>query len=158
MQKYLNVSQEHTTGIKHMCPSGTFNPIQGAIQCISCPLGTYSTPTEVGLSEKCTPCPENHICVNPYTIQQCPENTISAQGSTNIINCVCENGFLCSVTQKVSVQVAIYKPSEMSLTDLNQTIQDLNENEEFIYSMRANFAEAKELDISQVVFTGFHII
>lgn len=75
------------------CPAGYYCGI-GVVY--ACPLGTYSLKTGLTSKSQCPPCPGDYFCRSPLTIQKCPENTWSPEGSITRHYCRCNNGYICT--------------------------------------------------------------
>ena len=101
------------SGVPTPCPSGFYQPSEGAAMCESCPEGTYCDATALDLAG-CTErfqetvgvynpavCPQGHYCLlgtsraNQYP---CPEGTFSNKtGLTDVSNCsACSGGYYCA--------------------------------------------------------------
>ncbi len=55
------VGQYCIAGVAHPCPSGTFNPTEGAAhvdECVPCPAGSYSPTSGAWSDASCTACPQ----------------------------------------------------------------------------------------------------
>ena len=114
------------------CPAGTYSLTPHATNasfCLPCPLGTYSILP--GRETQCPACPANSYCANPTTSQPCPSNTHSPAGSTSVLQCRCDAGYVCSYTKRISATVV-----------LNSTLSDFNTN---TGNVQTNFINALAL-------------
>lgn len=75
------------------CPAGYYCGL-GVV--FACPLGTYTLRTGLTSRSQCPPCPRDHFCRSPTTIQQCPANTWSPLGSITRHYCRCNTGYKCT--------------------------------------------------------------
>lgn len=140
------------------CPIDMFNPVYGATQCLPCPKGTYANPTILAKTDRCQPCPLNHVCFDPLTIEPCPEETVSPEGSTSLLNCMCKEDYACQFRKEVSVKLDITAEQELTSTEFEEIASNLENDQEFVQSLTYSYALAMSLDVSQVVFKGLDIV
>lgn len=79
---------------KYPCKVG-FYCVEGAKEPTPCPPGTYTTQTNIGRVEDCSPCPQGYYCIgglSTYTI--CPASTYCPRGSSYYK--LCPPGSLCT--------------------------------------------------------------
>jgi len=143
-------------GYGYACPRATFNPLMGSMECFACTLGTYSGINDTQRTRPCDACPENHFCVNPITIERCPENTITPQGSTSVVNCECESSYECSFRKEMAVEMTLteYMNNGENLTTF---IENLNYNPQFLQFMRESISSILQIKSEQIVLNGISL-
>jgi hypothetical protein len=70
-----------------------------------CVTGKYSL--DLARSEECPLCQVNSYCPNSTTIKTCPENTVSNDGSSSLLDCRCAPGFSCTYTKQITAVVTL---------------------------------------------------
>jgi hypothetical protein len=81
-----------TPGKCEFCPKGTYNPEQGASECLKCPKGTASNKQGNSSILQCYPCSEGYFT--------------STEGTTRCLKC--PNNYTCSVGNSVPKGTGIY--------------------------------------------------
>jgi hypothetical protein len=90
------------------CVAGTYNPSASSddpTDCLVCATGRYAT--DIARSEICPLCAANSYCPTPTTINACPENTVSTEGSSSMLDCRCVPGFSCTYTKQITAVVTL---------------------------------------------------
>ena len=99
------------------CPAGFYCP-QYATDPIPCPPGTYYPyPKKSTVCQG--QCTINYYCVDGKTIAKCPDNTKSQQGSSSKLDCKCDQGFTCTYTKQVNINVVLQVPPSFWLSDVS---------------------------------------
>jgi hypothetical protein len=62
---------------------------------------------DIARSDNCPFCPGDFYCSNSTTIKPCPDNTISVEGSSSLLQCRCDPGFSCTYTKQISAVVTL---------------------------------------------------
>jgi hypothetical protein len=107
----------------------------------TCPVGTYSTRTGLVKASDCPLCVAGYYCPNPLTMRQCPNNTWSSVGASDLSQCLCVAGYQCILTKVVHAEVVI----SMSADQFTPAVQA---------QYRAAIAAAAGIDISLVSIQG----
>ena len=107
----------------------------------TCPVGTYSTRTGLTKASDCPLCVAGYYCPNPLTMLQCPNNTWSSVGASDLSQCLCVAGYQCILTKVVHAEVVI----SMSADQFTPSVQA---------QYRAAIAAAAGIDISLVSIQG----
>ena len=111
----VTIVSQVTTWTYGNCPAGFYCP-QYATDPIPCPLGTYYPYPKT--TSVCTAlCPLNYYCVDAKTYAKCPDNTGSQQGSSSKLDCKCKQGFTCTYTKQVNINVVLQVPPSFWLSD-----------------------------------------
>ena len=71
---------------------------------------------------------------------------------------MCTGGFECEFRKQVVIEMAISVPATVTTEQLQEVITSLNEDADFVLNMRLNYALAKGIDLSQVIFKGFNLL
>ena len=90
------------------CFSGTYNPNTGrdlASDCQICDIGRYSL--TLASPSNCPLCQANSYCPNLTSIKSCPHHTVSTEGSSTLLHCRCEKGFVCSYTKTITAVITL---------------------------------------------------
>ena len=88
------------------CAAGSYVSVVGASTCLLCTAGTNDAVT-TGRTTACPLCAANAYCPNGTYAPSCPANTKSSQGATSAISCVCQAGYACSYTKRISATVTL---------------------------------------------------
>jgi hypothetical protein len=105
------------------CFIGTYNPNAGRDNdedCQVCDIGRYSL--TMASATNCPLCQANSYCPNSTSIKVCPLHTVSAEGSSSLLHCRCEKGFVCSYT-KIITAVITLNTSVSSFNDPNNPVR-----------------------------------
>jgi len=92
--------------------------------------------------------------LNSYTIDPCPENTVTPEGSTSVINCECAIGFECTFKKEVVLEV-LFSLEDTASEEVIGLVQNISADPLFVTAMQENYASAYGLDPMQVIFKGF---
>lgn len=137
-------------GLKQPCPRGTYIPYLGASaasSCLPCSLGTYS----YAEATPCVPCPANAVCSNTTTLSPCPLHTVSPEGSTSMLSCVCLAGYQCDYSK----QIKLYVP--LNATSIPMELLDMN-NATTVLQWTTLVAQTLSLSVAQVRLVGFRYV
>ena len=70
----------------------------------------------------CPLCQANSYCPNSTTIKLCPLHTVSVEGSSSILHCRCEKGFVCSYTKTITAVITL-NTTVSSFNDPNNPVR-----------------------------------
>ena len=62
---------------------------------------------DIARPSNCPLCAANSYCPNSTTIKVCPENTVSNEGSSSLLDCRCAPGFSCTYTKQITAVVTL---------------------------------------------------
>jgi hypothetical protein len=149
----------HDTAVP--CPPGTYSGVTDATSiddCIICPLKTYSAVS--GLTTVCQLCPINHACPNSSSIIPCPDHTVSTDGNTNVLDCVCLANYECTIRKRLVVKLEIFPAATAANNNTEPAALDLAQfqnNTELILELRQAIAQTEDVNVSRVIFKRFRI-
>jgi len=79
----------------------------GGASVYPCPQGTYTNRTGLSSLVQCLLCPADFYCNTPREIEACPQYTHSQEGSTTVLECVCEPGYVCTYQKQLHATVTL---------------------------------------------------
>lgn len=150
------------SGILIPCPYSYYNPLQGQFQCTFCALGSLAYHLDVGRIDPCNPCPVDYYCPTPQHKYPCPEGSYSTQGSISILNCFCDERYLCLFRKLIELQIVVSLEDQGSVllsfqNNITEMVNYLQKSSSFVTNLRLAYAEMKQIDVSQVIFKGISL-
>ena len=138
----INAYQDVIFSTQTLCPTGYFCPAD-TINPVPCPAGSYNNEQNKSAATDCKICPVGQYCPINSTIPTvcsatsyrdttgassqsdcitCPQHTVSTEGSSSLLNCRCEQGFVCSYT-KIITAVITLNTSVSSFNDQSNPVR-----------------------------------
>lgn len=133
------------------CPAGTFRNTTGAQSLASCPacsVGKFAF-MSTGLTADCSDCPANAYCSSPLTIAQCPLRTNSSAGSSSLLHCICNAGFRCTYSKRISLVVTI--SGNFSVSNFQNNVNGIQDR------FKQAVANATRVSVSQINITNVQL-
>jgi hypothetical protein len=144
------------------CPPGSYSKVADATSledCVTCPLKTYSP--LYGQTTVCPLCPINHACPNASSIIPCPQNTVSTDGNTNVLDCVCLANYDCTIRKQLVVKLEIFPAAATTNNDNTEPaaldLAQFQNNTELILELRQAIAQTEGVNVSRVIFKRFRV-
>ena len=139
------------TSVPTNCPAGTFRNTTGAESLASCPacsVGKFAF-MSTGLTADCPDCPANAYCSSPLTTAQCPHRTNSSAGSSSLLHCICNAGFRCTYSKRISLVVTI--SGNFSVSNFQNNVNGIQDR------FRQAVANATGVSVSQINITNVRL-
>lgn len=139
------------TSVPTNCPAGTFRNTTGALNlagCAACSVGKFAF-MSTGLTSDCLNCPANAYCSSPLSLAHCPLRTNSTAGSSSLLHCICNPGFRCTYSKRISLVVTI--SGNFSVTAFQNNVNGIQDR------FKQAVANATKVSVAQVNITNVRL-
>ena len=111
--------EEGTIMVAQACPAGTASAVWGATTNKTCiPCAAYTPPG----STACRPCVAGFYCPSSLLMLPCPAHTVSPQGATSAMDCLCLSGYACKYGRRLTFTLFIRDDNMMKIIDNNDEL------------------------------------